>query len=51
MSWQEATTRLTGVSPARLKPNGSIPTTAGALRLEVEESPDKVIARIGDCTG
>jgi len=51
MSWQEATARLTGVSPARLKPNGTIATTSGVRRLEVEESPEKVIARIGDCSG
>jgi len=48
-SWQEATSRLTGVPPARLKPNQPIRRSAGALGLAVEESAEKVIARIGDC--
>jgi hypothetical protein len=48
-SWQEATARLTGAAPARLKAGGSVPSSAGPRRLDVEEGPDKVIARIGDC--
>jgi hypothetical protein len=50
-SWQEATARLTGVPPARLKPNQPIRRAGGALPFALEESPEKVIARIGDCSG
>ena len=49
-SWQEATARLTGVAPARLKANQPIRRPSGPLPLSVEESPDKVIARIGTCS-
>jgi len=48
-SWQETTARLTGVPPARLKPNQPIPRAGGALPFALEESPEKVIARIGTC--
>lgn len=48
-SWQEATARLTGVNPARLKPNQPIVRSAGTLPFSLEESPEKVIARIGTC--
>lgn len=51
MSWQEATARATGVAPARLKPDQRIPTAAGQQLLEVEESQERVIARIGNCHG
>jgi hypothetical protein len=50
-SWQEATARLTGVAPARLKANQPIRRSAGALGFALEESPEKVIARIGNCNG
>lgn len=50
-SWQEATARLTGVAPARLKPNQAIQRPGRALAFALEESPEKVIARIGDCSG
>jgi hypothetical protein len=50
-SWQEATARLTGVAPARLKPNQPIRRTGGALAFALEESREKVIARIGACGG
>lgn len=49
-SWQEATARLTGVTPARLKPNQPIRRPSGALPFALEESAEKVIARIGDCS-
>jgi hypothetical protein len=48
-SWQEATARLTGVAPARLKPNQPIRRSSGPLPLVLDESPQKVIARIGSC--
>jgi len=51
MSWQEATARATGVAPARLKPDQRVPTAAGPQLLEVEESAERVIARIGSCRG
>src|SRR5690606_8251604 len=46
-SWQEATARLTGVPPARLKPNQPIVRSGRALAFALDESPDKVVARIG----
>jgi hypothetical protein len=48
-SWQEATARLTGVAPARLKPNQPIRRAGGPLAFALEESAQKVIARIGSC--
>jgi hypothetical protein len=51
MSWQEATARLTGVSPARLSPGRPIVGAARPLALKVEESAQKVSAHIGDCSG
>ena len=48
-SWQEATARLTGVAPARLKPNQPIRRSSGPLAFALEESPQKVIARFGSC--
>lgn len=50
-SWQEATARLTGVAPARLKPNQPIRRPTGSLPFALEESTEKVVARIGDCSG
>jgi hypothetical protein len=51
MSWQEATARATGAAPGRLKPGQRIPTAAGEQLLAVEESAERVIARVGDCPG
>jgi hypothetical protein len=51
MSWQEATARLTGASPARLSPGRPIVGAARPLALKVEESAQKVSAHIGDCSG
>lgn len=50
VSWQEATARLTGVSPARLAPGRPIPG-ANPRSLSVEDTKEKVVARIGDCAG
>lgn len=48
-SWQEATSRLTGVAPARLKPNQPIRRASGPLAFTLEETPEKVVARLGSC--
>ncbi len=48
-SWQELTARLTGVSPAKLKPGSPISSGRGPLLIAVEERPDKVLVRIGAC--
>jgi hypothetical protein len=48
-SWQEATARLTGVAPARLKPNQPIRRAGGPLAFALDESPQKVVARLGRC--
>jgi hypothetical protein len=48
-SWQEVTARLTGVAPARLKANQPIRRSSGALPFAVEESAQKVVARLGSC--
>jgi hypothetical protein len=48
-SWQEATARITGVAPARLKPGRAIPSSLGPRELQVEDGPDKVRVRIGAC--
>jgi hypothetical protein len=48
-SWQESTARLTGVAPARLKPNQPIRRSSGSLPFALDESAQKVIARIGSC--
>jgi hypothetical protein len=50
-SWQEATARLTGIAPARLEANQPIRRPTGVLGFVLEESPEKVIARIGNCNG
>lgn len=51
MSWQESVARLTGARPARLKPGATVSVESRRLDLTVEESPEKVIAHIGDCRG
>lgn len=50
MSWQESTSRATGVQPARLKASGTVRTSRGELPLQVEDSEKAVIVRIGNCT-
>ena len=50
MSWQEAVARATGVRPDKLKErNGVLVTRRGELHLAVEESEQKLVARIGQC--
>jgi len=51
MSWQEATARLTGVAPARLAPGRPITGGAKPRSLSVEDTKEKVVARIGECDG
>jgi hypothetical protein len=48
-SWQEATARISGVTPARLQPGRAIPSALGPRDLRVEDSPDKVRVHIGAC--
>jgi hypothetical protein len=48
-SWQEMTARLTGVAPARLKPNQPIVRAGRSVPFTLEESPQKVVAQIGSC--
>jgi len=48
-SWQEMTARLTGIAPARLKPNQPIVRAGRAVPFTLEESPQKVVAQIGSC--
>lgn len=48
-SWQETLARLTGVPPARWKAGSAMSVAGRRLELKVEESPTKVIARLGDC--
>jgi hypothetical protein len=49
MSWQEATARLTGVAPARLAPGRPITGGLKPRSLSVEDTKEKVVARIGEC--
>jgi hypothetical protein len=49
LSWQEATARVTGVSPERLKPTGTINTKDGPKPLLVQAAETKALVRIGDC--
>jgi hypothetical protein len=51
MSWQEATARVTGVSPERLKPSGTVRTKAGPRPLLVQAGETKSLIRIGECGG
>jgi hypothetical protein len=49
LSWQEVTSRLTGVSPERLKPGAAIKSGARELALKVEHETDKPTIRLGNC--
>jgi hypothetical protein len=49
-SWQEVTSRLTGVSPERLKPGAPVKVGARELPLKVEHETDKPTIRLGGCT-
>jgi hypothetical protein len=49
LSWQEVTSRLTGVSPERLKPGAAVKSGARELALKVEHETDKPTIRLGNC--
>jgi len=49
--WDEATARATGAAPDKLKRDRPIKAERGELPLRVEEAPNKLIVRIGNCTG
>ena len=49
MSWQEATARVTGISPEKLKPTGTVATKDGPKPLLVQAAETKALVRIGDC--
>ncbi|HEY3237095.1 MAG TPA: hypothetical protein VGJ84_20415 [Polyangiaceae bacterium] len=48
-SWQEATGRVTGVQPGRLKSSTPIKAARGNLSFRVDEDEHKVVVHIGDC--
>jgi hypothetical protein len=49
LSWQEVVSRLTGVSPERLKLDSAVKVGARALVLKVEHATDKPTIRLGNC--
>jgi hypothetical protein len=49
LSWQEVTSRLTGVSPERLKLDETVKSGARELNLKVEHATDKPTIRLGNC--
>jgi hypothetical protein len=51
MSWQEAASRMTSISPDRLKAGGTVATARGNVPLRVDEGENKLIVRIGHCQG
>lgn len=50
-SWQEMVSRVTGTSPEKLKPGGTVKAGGRSLALAVEDTEKKVLARLGDCAG
>lgn len=50
VSWQELVSKLTGVAPDKLAPGKPLKSARGPLPLSVQESQDKVVARVGDCS-
>lgn len=50
-SWQESVARVTGTDPARMKPGGAVKAANGSLALNLEETPQKLIIRLGRCDG
>jgi hypothetical protein len=48
-SWQEVTSRLTGVPPERLKLDAAVKSGARELPLKVEHATDKPTIRLGNC--
>jgi hypothetical protein len=49
VSWQEATARLTGVPPSQLIPGKTVPSRQGKLMLNVDEGPNHLIVKLGEC--
>ena len=49
LSWQEVTSRLTGVPPERLKLDETVKSGARELKLKVEHATDKPTIRLGNC--
>jgi hypothetical protein len=49
MSWQELTSRLTGISPEKLKLDGAVPVGTRELPLKVENPADNPTVRLGAC--
>jgi hypothetical protein len=49
--WREAVGRATGVRLDKLKNGGTIAARRGELALDVEDTAQKQLARIGDCGG
>jgi hypothetical protein len=49
--WDEATARATGAAPDKLERDRPIKTERGELGLRVQDEPNKLILRIGDCSG
>ena len=47
--WDEATARATGAAPDKLKRGTPIKAERGELPLKVDDSPNKLIIRIGNC--
>ncbi|HVJ22064.1 MAG TPA: hypothetical protein VM686_41950 [Polyangiaceae bacterium] len=49
ISWEELVSKLTGVGPEKLKAGQPIKTASGPLGLKVENTENKVVARVGNC--
>jgi len=47
--WDEATARVTGAAPDKLKRGTPIKAERGELPLRVDEGANKLIIRIGTC--
>jgi len=50
MSWQEVTSRLTGIPPEKLQLDTKVRGAYGELALKVEHETDKPTVRLGSCT-
>ncbi len=50
VSWQEAVSRMTGISPQRLKKDGTVKTARGPRKLEVAGKENAPIIQIGECS-
>jgi hypothetical protein len=49
ISWEELVSKLTGVGPEKLKAGEPIKSARGPLPLKVENTENKVVARVGSC--